>query len=123
MVTTKKTYKDTVGGRIKELREDAGLTQEQLAEKLYFETYRPIENLENDKKELSAELLYIIAELFGVDTDYIMKGMPKEYDTYSQTAVKIVNNLHNNHIKQAAIEHLKAVEKVDRVITNNDQID
>ena len=122
MVTTKKTYKDTVGGRIKELREDAGLTQEQLAEKLYFETYRPIENLENDKKELSAELLYKIAELFGVDTDYIMKGMPKENDIYSQTAVKIVNNLHDNNIKQAAIEHLRAVEKVDRFIAKNNQI-
>ncbi len=63
--------KETVGQRIRRLREQAGLSQEQLAVKL--ELARPtITNIEADRRRLLAGELVGLADLFGVSSDVLL---------------------------------------------------
>lgn len=64
----------TIGGRICKLRLQAGLSQEQLAEKLYASSCR-VSRLENDKQAPTCEEIIIICDLFGTTADYIVRGI------------------------------------------------
>ena len=57
--------------RIRDLREDADLTQKQVAEylKIRQNTYS---QYENEKRQLPIEILISLAEYYGVTTDYIL---------------------------------------------------
>lgn len=56
---------------LKTLREDAGLTQAQLAEKLHT-TQRKVSYWENGKIEPDLASLWNIADLFGVSIDELL---------------------------------------------------
>ncbi|HIG0361874.1 TPA: helix-turn-helix domain-containing protein [Clostridium sporogenes] len=57
--------------RLKALREDADLTQQELADKLH--TTRPtISNYENTDREPSYDVLIKIADYFNVSLDYLL---------------------------------------------------
>lgn len=61
------------GKRIQSLRKKAGMTQEQLAERLSFD--RPhLAKIETGMRSCSIETLLEFSELFGVSTDYLLKG-------------------------------------------------
>ena len=61
------------GKRIQSLRKRAGMTQEQLAEKLSFD--RPhLARIETGTRSCSIDTLLEFSELFGVSTDYLLKG-------------------------------------------------
>ena len=57
--------------RIRDLREDADLTQKEVAEylKIRQNTYS---QYENEKRQLPIEILISLAEYYGVTTDYIL---------------------------------------------------
>lgn len=60
-----------VGKKVRELREKAGLNQQQLADLLNLK--RPtISQIENSKRKLCAEDLFKLAEIFNTSTDYIL---------------------------------------------------
>jgi len=59
------------GKRIKELREDKGLTQNELGDLLNL-TKANISKYENEKLEPNIETIYKLGEIFNVSTDYIL---------------------------------------------------
>ena len=58
--------------RIKELREDNDLTQQQIADKLGI-TQRKYSYLETGTQQLTDEILVKLAIFYGVTVDYILK--------------------------------------------------
>jgi len=60
-----------MGVRIKLLREEAGLTQSQLAEAINVGVAQ-IYRYENDKTDPSSHVLYLLAQLFDVSADYLL---------------------------------------------------
>lgn len=63
------------GRRVQQLRKEHGITQEQMAERLSFD--RPhLAKIETGARSCSFETLLEISELFGVSTDYLLKGTP-----------------------------------------------
>lgn len=64
---------DTIGARIKYLRDARGWTQERLAEEASV-SKSFISELENDRRNTSSEKLLEIATVLGASLDFIMKG-------------------------------------------------
>jgi len=62
-----------IGKTIRNLREEAGLSQEQLASKV-FVSRQTISNWENDKSYPDVQSLAMIAELFGTSIDSLVRG-------------------------------------------------
>ena len=62
-----------VGTRIKQLRKEKGLTQEQLAENLDI-TAGTIGKIEIGRTGISIDLLICMSDFFEVPTDYIILG-------------------------------------------------
>lgn len=101
----------TVGGRIKNLRIDAGLTQDQLAEKLHLEGKSAISNYENNSRDVSSERLAQLSSLFHVPADYILNGDAEEnLDSTVNEAIEILNNLKTEKAKQAALAMLRQIQ-------------
>lgn len=62
----------TLGQRVKELRENKGLTQLQLAGVLGLKTWRSIAYLEADQRSLDHQQLITLADYFEVSIDYLV---------------------------------------------------
>lgn len=67
------------GKRVKELRENAGLTQQQLAERIWV-SKSAISNYELYERNPSPEILVKLARVFHVSTDYLL-GVDDEKHT------------------------------------------
>lgn len=63
----------TVGERIKKLRKDLSLTQQQLADKVGV-TYIQIGRYETNKSNASADVLQKISSALNTTTDFLMSG-------------------------------------------------
>ncbi len=61
------------GKRLKKLRKQAGKTQEQVAEAVGLEP-GTISRIERGAKGMSIDSLLMFSEIYGVSTDYILKG-------------------------------------------------
>lgn len=64
----------TVGERVKEVRKENGLSQEEFAHKLGFDTRGAIANIELGRTEASDKLLSLISNLFGVREEWLRTG-------------------------------------------------
>ena len=64
----------TVGERVKEVRKENGLSQEEFAHKLGFDTRGAIANIELERTEASDKLLSLISNLFGVREEWLRTG-------------------------------------------------
>jgi transcriptional regulator with XRE-family HTH domain len=63
----------TLGSRVRQLRQNAGLTQLQLSEKIYVsESY--IALIEADKRNPSMDIVSRLADFFCVSSDYLIYG-------------------------------------------------
>ena len=58
--------------RLKDLREDSDLTQEELATKLNL-TQRAYSHYENGNRDIPLEVLIKVADIFGVTVDYLLE--------------------------------------------------
>lgn len=68
-----------IGKNIRQLREEAGLTQEELAEKL-FVTRQTVSNYENGHTRPDLDMLLMIAEVLHADVTHILYGVPTPPD-------------------------------------------
>ncbi len=84
----------TFGQRLSKAREEAGLTQEELAQKLYI-TRQGLSRWENDKTQPSIETLALICKTLGKQPNYFIETgeqlPPKSYKqlTFSERVVAI----------------------------------
>ena len=62
-----------VGDRIREIREKRGLTQDQLAEKAKI-SKGFLSDAENNKRNISSQVLLRIAHSLGTSVDYLLQG-------------------------------------------------
>lgn len=67
----------TLGHRIAELRSRRGWTQKKLAEQAGLSTPF-LSEIENDKRNVSADVLLRIADALGASLDYLMRGERKD---------------------------------------------
>lgn len=89
------------GERVKQLRLSAGMTQEQLAERIWV-SKAAISNYELSERNPSPETIIKIAGVFGVSTDYLfgiedeqkysidITGLPEEDIRFLQSAVNLL---------------------------------
>ena len=64
----------TIGERIKFLREKHGISQEEMAKRLFVSCSSTIAKYEHNKRMLPMQLVIGYSKLFGVTTDWILKG-------------------------------------------------
>ncbi len=66
--------------RIRNLREDSDMTQQQIAEKLYI-TRRAYSNYETGDRSIPIDILSKIADIYGTSVDYLIgrTDMKKPY--------------------------------------------
>ena len=57
--------------RIRNLREDSDMTQQQIAEKLYI-TRRAYSNYETGERSIPIDILSKIADIYGTSVDYLI---------------------------------------------------
>lgn len=68
----------TLGSRIKELREKAGITQRELSEYMAYKTTRSIQRIEADDSTIDHTQLIMLADYFNVSADYLLGRSDKE---------------------------------------------
>ena len=95
----------TFGERIKALRKQNNMTQEQLAEALYLENKATISSYENNRRMPSADILSEMARVLGTTIDYLLNGEKEENETINQV-VQIMEVL-SPELQQLALEQVK----------------
>lgn len=80
--------------RIRELRKEKGWTGKELAAKI-GRSSGFIYNLENGNKRLNKDMLYDLAHVFNVSSDYILKMSDKKDDSYTVDINKMQSKLIN----------------------------
>ena len=64
----------TIGSRIRDRRKELGMSQEELAEKLYT-SKQMISAYENDKTEIKVSVLRELVETLNTSTSYLVDGI------------------------------------------------
>lgn len=84
-----------IGSKIKEYRMAAGLTQKDLADKL-FVTYQAVSRWENDDAEPSFEVIKSMCQLFGCTTDDLFdmkKPEPEQIEKKEEPAPQVIEKV------------------------------
>jgi transcriptional regulator with XRE-family HTH domain len=76
----------TVGERIRDIRLDLGLNQEQLAEQAGL-SKGFLSDVENSKRNIGSENLLKIANVLGASVDYLLRGEISEMVTAQPTVI------------------------------------
>ena len=109
---TKKMDTTTIGGRIKKRRNDIGLSQENLAEKL-FTSKQMISSYENNKTELKIQVVKELAVALGTTTSFLIDG--NEAVTYKEETLELValfNSISKEEVRKIAIEQLRLLTRI-----------
>jgi transcriptional regulator with XRE-family HTH domain len=67
----------TTGDRIQQIREKTGMTQAELAEKAHV-SKGFLSDVENNKRNVSAQVLLKIANALGASADFLLRGAEEE---------------------------------------------
>ena len=86
------------GQRLKQLRQNLGLTQKDFAEKLGFKWYK-VKDMETGKQKITYETAKLIEKNFSINPDWLLTGEGEMYKTNErlQKAKELLNNIENNH--------------------------
>jgi transcriptional regulator with XRE-family HTH domain len=101
----------TVGGRIRELRRKYGMTQEELADKM-FVSAKTISAYENNRNDLSADVVIRLAYVLEVTTDYILCGIERHKDLFISEMEMLLEQLKDEKLKKLALVQLQAIISV-----------
>jgi transcriptional regulator with XRE-family HTH domain len=90
-----------LGERIKSLRKDQGITQDQLAEKINI-SRQSVWGYENDGVEPSLNVLVKIADVFNVSLDYLLGRTEEKHninllDEYTKEFLLKIHDLVNDY--------------------------
>jgi transcriptional regulator with XRE-family HTH domain len=101
----------TLGINIKKRRSDAGLTQEQLAEKAGCST-RQISDIENGKAKPSLEVIVSIANTLNVGVDRLVSGDLENRTDYFVQEILSLSEGFSQRDKFLSLELTKSITKV-----------
>ncbi len=109
----KKIDNSTMGGRIKEQRIKAGMTQEQLAEKMCI-TKVAISQYENNKVDIKGSVLVEIAGILDTTAGYLLNSeiIMSNVDEQIKEMTEVFRGLGNDEIREVAMEQVKLLLKM-----------
>jgi transcriptional regulator with XRE-family HTH domain len=108
----------TVGGRIKKLRTDLGMSQEELGFALHMEGKSVIYGYESNRRGISGDILVDLARILHSTPEYIMNGESSaEEDPYISAVVAIMREMKSDADRKVALEHVKLV----KLLADNDR--
>ena len=96
----------TLGGRIKAKRLEAGLTQEQLADKLFVK-FSMISRYERSESNMGIDTLRSIAVALGCSASYLLEGVEPCMSPEEEELLKIYNGLKRDELKKVAFAQMK----------------
>ena len=104
----------TVGGRIKYLRKQIGMSQEELGWALKMEGKSAVYGYESNRRGLSGDVLVDLAKILRTTPEYIMSGTTSaEEDPYILAAIVLLKKLKTDKARKAALEHIRLVAMME----------
>lgn len=107
----------TFGKMIRKLRKKIGLTQTELAQRLNV-TDKAVSKWENGGGYPEITLLPILAELFGVSVDYMLKGNPRGIAVAGNIIVDVINIIDKYPQKNMQANILRTKNAVGGCVSN-----
>ena len=86
-----------IGARIAALRRSFGMSQAELAKQLMVSP-SAVGMYEQGRREPAAETLVALGNIFGVSTDYLLKGTPTDHIEQKKVENLILRNLSEHQI-------------------------
>ena len=80
------------GSRIRELRRNQNITQEELANRLHISDAH-LRRVESGKKGASLDLMLAMADVFGVSIDYLVRGYQHPEDHIKRDLCDVIDRL------------------------------
>ena len=109
---------NSLGARIKEKRNEAGLSQEYFAELLGV-CRSSVTLYESDRRQPDYELLKAIAKVLSTTTTYLLEGEDLTLDDDSMEILRLYKKLKSVELKSVAKAQLMAlVNLADQYVTN-----
>ena len=105
----------TIGGRIKELRMKAGLSQDELAEKLHLENRASISSYETKRRNVSGALAVDIARVLNSSIDYLLNGS-KITDPFIKDILVLAASIKSDVVKKMVLDQLKSAVEMEKNI-------
>lgn len=105
----------TIGGRIKELRMKAGLSQDELAEKLHLENRASISSYETNRRNVSGALAVDIARVLNSSIDYLLNGS-KITDPFIKDILVLAASIKSDVVKKMVLDQLKSAVEMEKNI-------
>ena len=101
---------EAVGLRVKKLREKAGLTQEELANKADI-SIRFVSNIENGSRKMSLETVINIANALSISVDDLLcDNIVRSFHVYNKEAQEVFNQCSDYDIR-ILLDVLKATKE------------
>lgn len=109
---------ETIGGRLKELRQREGISQEQLAKELHFGSKSMVSQYESNKRAITIDALLEYSKRFDVTTDWILKGVVAPVDNDTKEAFRVsgydeviecYSDLKDKRLRRIALEQMKVL--------------
>lgn len=104
---------ETMYERIKRLRLEKGMSQDELAIKSGYTGRAAISIIEKGERNISADKIFLIAKALNVTPSYLMDGDTKKSATndYHQKVAEILSQIPEDK-KEEFLEYLKAAVKM-----------
>ena len=111
------TKLEEIGYRIKSLREQKGISQEELAKLTGYTSRSSINKIELGKTNLSQSRITKIANALGVTPAYIMGwNNEEEIEEFTNHEKKVIKAYRNRPEMQPAVDKLLGVENTDALL-------
>lgn len=105
--------RNTMGSRIREMRKAAGMSQEQLAEKLCTKKCT-ISAYENDNIDIKSSILLDIAEELGCSASYLLEGQTDAMPVVDMEVqeLKMLMDGMSQEMKRVVIEQARVLKEM-----------
>ena len=111
----------TVGGRIKFLRNQANMTQEELAEALGLENRSSLASYETNRRDVSGFLAVCLAQILNSTTDYILTGYEK--DSFIEEIGCLAGKVKTEAVRNMIIQQIKEAIKMEEALMKNKKVE
>lgn len=103
----------TIGMRIKELRVKRGMTQEELAEKMYT-TRVQISKYERDIDELKVSKIRMLEDILNTTAGYLVDGVEtvETGELMYEELITVYMGLRSDEVKRIALEQIKLLNYI-----------